>query len=120
MGRRHRRRRPRTFDRKYRKDAFYFYKANWNPDEPFVYIAERRWDRRVKRTQTLKVYSNAPEVEMLLNGVSLGKRSGVNGVFTWENVTMAEGMNDLEARSDSGIDHTRIEIAEDKIHHGIN
>ena len=109
-----------TFDRKYRKDAFYFYKANWNPDEPFVYIAERRWDRRVKRTQTLKVYSNAPEVEMLLNGVSLGKRSGVNGVFTWENVTMAEGMNDLEARSDSGIDHTRIEIAEDKIHHGIN
>ena len=58
--------------------------------------------------------------EMLLNGVSLGKRSGVNGVFTWENVTMAEGMNDLEARSDSGIDHTRIEIAEDKIHHGIN
>ena len=107
-------------DRKYRKDAFYFYKANWNPDEPFVYIAERRWDRRVKRTQTLKVYSNAPEVEMLLNGVSLGKRSGVNGVFTWENVTMAEGMNDLEARSDSGIDHTRIEIAEDKIHHGIN
>ena len=109
-----------TFDRKYRKDAFYFYKANWNPDEPFVYIAERRWDRRVKRTQTLKVYSNAPEVEMLLNGVSLGKRSGVNGVFTWENVTMAEGMNELEARSDSGIDHTRIEIAEDKIHHGIN
>ena len=33
---------------------------------------------------------------------------------------MAEGMKDLEARSDSGIDHTRIEIAEDKIHHGIN
>lgn len=109
-----------TFDRKYARTPFYFYKANWNPDEPFVYIAERRWDRRVKRTQTLKVYSNAPEVEMLLNGVSLGKRSGVNGVFTWENVTMAEGMNDLEARSDSGIDHTRIEIAEDKIHHGIN
>ncbi|MFQ8805000.1 MAG: glycoside hydrolase family 2 TIM barrel-domain containing protein [Alistipes indistinctus] len=50
-----------TFDRKYRKDAFYFYKANWNPDEPFVYIAERRWDRCVKRTQTLKVYSNAPK-----------------------------------------------------------
>ena len=25
-----------TFDRKYRKDAFYFYKANWNPDEPFA------------------------------------------------------------------------------------
>ena len=61
MGRRHRRADDRglvTFDRKYRKDAFYFYKANWNPDEPFVYIAERRWDRRVKRTQTLKVYSN--------------------------------------------------------------
>lgn len=32
-----------TFDRKYRKDAFYFYKANWNKAEPMVYIAQKRW-----------------------------------------------------------------------------
>lgn len=30
-----------THDRKVKKDAFYFYKANWNP-EPMVYIAGRR------------------------------------------------------------------------------
>ena len=29
-----------TGDRKTRKDAFYFYKANWNP-EPMVYITSR-------------------------------------------------------------------------------
>ena len=108
-----------TFDRKYRKDAFYFYKANWNPDEPFVYIAERRWHRRTKPEQTLKVYSNAMEVELFVNGVSMGTRTGTNGVFTWEKVTLKEGLNNIEARSDSGIDYTQIEIVEDKIHHGI-
>ena len=30
-----------TEDRKTRKDAFYFYKANWNP-EPMVYLTSRR------------------------------------------------------------------------------
>ncbi len=103
-----------TFDRKYCKDAFYFYKANWNPDEPFVYIAERRWNHRTKRTQTLKVYSNASEVEMFLNGTTLGKRSGTNGVFVWEEIMMLDGINELEARSNSSIDHAQIEIAEDK------
>ena len=108
-----------TFDRKYRKDAFYFYKANWNPDEPFVYIAERRWHRRSKPEQTLKVYSNALEVELFVNGVSMGTRTGVNGVFTWDKIRLKEGINNIEARSDSGIDYTQIEIVEDKIHHGI-
>ena len=36
-----------THDRKVKKDAFYFYKANWNP-EPMVYIAGHRSVNRVK------------------------------------------------------------------------
>ena len=31
-----------TFDRKYKKDAFYFYKANWNKTDPMVHLAEKR------------------------------------------------------------------------------
>ena len=85
----------------------------------FVYIAERRWHRRSKPEQTLKVYSNALEVELFVNGVSMGTRTGVNGVFTWDKIRLKEGINNIEARSDSGIDYTQIEIVEDKIHHGI-
>ena len=36
-----------THDRKIKKDAYYFYRANWNP-EPMIYIAGRRNVNRVK------------------------------------------------------------------------
>ena len=99
-----------TFDRKYRKDAFYFYKANWNKAEPMVYIAQKRWTPRVKTTQTIRVYSNAPEVELLVNGASLGRKTGANGVFLWENVELRRGVNALEARSDTSIDYADIRV----------
>ena len=99
-----------TFDRKYRKDAFYFYKANWNKAEPMVYIAQKRWTPRVKTTQTIRVYSNAPEVELLVNGASLGRKTGANGVFLWENVELKRGVNALEARSDTSIDYADIRV----------
>ncbi len=100
-----------TFDRKYRKDAFYFYKANWNSDDRFVYIAQRRWDSREKAVQELKVYSNVPEVELLLNGVSLGKHSGQNGTFVWSGVVLREGANTVEARAGEGLaDRTVVKI----------
>ncbi|GHT19544.1 beta-galactosidase [Bacteroidia bacterium] len=87
-----------TFDRHVRKDAYYFYKANWNTADAFVYIAERRRTARTAATQTIKVYSNQPEVELLLNGRSLGKRRGDHGIFTWD-ATLATGKNTLAARS---------------------
>lgn len=109
-----------TFDRKYRKDAFYFYKANWNRTEPFVYIAEKRWHRRVTPNQTIIVFSNAAEVELLVNGKSQGMRTAVDGTFTWEEVPLSNGMNSLEARSDAGTDYAEIEVAFDRLRHGIN
>ena len=108
-----------TFDRKYRKDAFYFYKANWNQTDPFVYIAEKRWDRRVTRTQTITVFSNATQVELFVNGISQGTKVPINGTFTWEEVELSDGMNSLEARSESAIDYAEIEVAYDRLKHGI-
>lgn len=99
-----------TFDRKYKKDAFYFYKANWNNSEPMVYIAERRWNERAKPKQNIRVYSNANEVELWANGVSLGKKQGANGIFVWENVELRQGMNTLEARADMCWDQALITI----------
>ncbi len=99
-----------TFDRKDRKDAYYLYKANWNKAEPFVYITGKRLDTRTKRGQTIKVYSNQPEVELFVGNRSAGKREGQNGMFTWENVELRGGINRLEARSELATDRASINV----------
>jgi len=62
-----------TIDRKYKKDSFYAYKA-YLSDEPFVHICGKRYINRVEDMTKVTVYSNQPEVELLANGVSLGKK----------------------------------------------
>lgn len=44
-----------THDRKIKKDAYYFYRANWNP-EPMIYIAGRRNVNRVKPLVDVQVF----------------------------------------------------------------
>ena len=61
-----------TFDRKYKKDAFYAYKA-WLSDEPFVHLCGKRYTDRAEDETGVTVYSNLPEVELFANGKSLGK-----------------------------------------------
>ena len=63
-----------TMDRKYKKDAFYAYKA-WLSDEPFVHLCGKRYIDRVEDVTKVTVYSNLPEVELFANGVSLGKQT---------------------------------------------
>lgn len=91
-----------TFDRKYRKDAFWVYKANWNTVEPFVYIAGKRLDTRSDRKQNIKVYSNQPSVELFVGGRSQGVKTGVKGIFVWEGVLLRSGINRIEVRAAVG------------------
>ena len=89
-----------TYDRKIKKDAFHFYQANWS-DEPMVYITSRRFTERINAVTDVKIYSNAKEVELLLNGVSQGKPSdGTNCVFIWKNVTLKSGENQIAAKAE--------------------
>ena len=60
-----------TFDRKYKKDSFYAYKAWLNP-EPMVHLCGKRYIDRVEDVTRVTVYSNQPTVELFANGVSLG------------------------------------------------
>lgn len=62
-----------TFDRKYKKDSFYAYKA-WLSDEKFVHICGKRYVDRTEDVTKVTVYSNLDEVELFANGVSLGKQ----------------------------------------------
>ena len=89
-----------TYDRKIKKDAFYFYKANWS-DEPVLYIADRRFSERTNAVADAKIYSNARKVELFLNGKSQGKRtSGADCVFIWKNVKLKPGKNQIAARAE--------------------
>ena len=72
-----------TFDRKYKKDAFYAYKA-WLSDEPFVHLCGKRYVDRVEDVTKVTVYSNQTSVELFANGVSLGVKEAPDHFFYFD------------------------------------
>jgi len=72
-----------TFDRKYKKDSFYAYKA-WLSDEPFVHLCGKRYVDRVEDVTKVTVYSNQPKVELFANGVSLGVKEAADHFFYFD------------------------------------
>ena len=88
-----------TFDRKVKKDAFYYYKANWNKDDKFVYIANRRHRDRDTKVTDIMVFSNLPQVELFVNGKSIGVQGADNyATFVWNGVNLKDGENTIEVR----------------------
>ena len=63
-----------TFDRKYKKDSFYAYKA-WLSSEPVLHLCSKRYIDRVEDVTKVTVYSNCDEIELFANGVSVGKQT---------------------------------------------
>jgi beta-galactosidase len=90
-----------TYNRQTRKDAFFFLKAHWSSD-PVLYIASRRFTTRPDNRVEVKVYSNLSQVELRVNGASLGTRTGTNRVFTWTDVALAAGANSIQALESGG------------------
>ena len=72
-----------TIDRKYKKDSFYAYKA-WLSDEPFVHLCGKRYVDRVEDVTRVTVYSNLPEVELFVNGESIGKKAAADHFFYFD------------------------------------
>ncbi|WP_161632069.1 carbohydrate-binding protein [Nakamurella lactea] len=95
-----------TRDRAVRKDAFYWYKANW-ADTATLHINSRRWTERTDPVAEIKVYSNASQVTATLNGRPLGTRSSSDRIFRWTDVTLEPGGNLVEVTATiDGIRHT--------------
>ncbi|MDE6342466.1 MAG: glycoside hydrolase family 2 protein [Muribaculaceae bacterium] len=97
-----------TYDRQTRKDAFYFYKANWNKADKFVHIAGKR-EPRSGETTTIMAFSNDGAGELYVDGRKFGKASPdeVN-VLIWEDVPLSPEGTMIEVRTTHGRDSMNI------------
>ena len=89
------------------KDTYWLYKA-WLTDKPFVRVGGGDWKIRGGQenaegvcVQPVEVYSNAETVELIHNGMSLGKKS-VAGHTACFDVPFTGGENVLAARASNG------------------
>ena len=89
-----------TFDRKVRKDAFYFYKANWNREEPMLYLTGKRNTVRTQRLQIITAFTNLSGAELFVNGKSYGKAIPDSyAILEWKNVELEPGENEIKVVS---------------------
>lgn len=79
------------------KDVYYYYQAVWRKDIPVLHIASRDWMRRggVQKEDSpvalpVKIYTNLSEVELWIDGQSLGKQK-VNNCTATFNVPFRQG-----------------------------
>ncbi|MXO64512.1 glycoside hydrolase family 2 TIM barrel-domain containing protein [Altericroceibacterium endophyticum] len=86
-----------TYDRAIRKDAWYFYRANWS-DEPTVHITGRRYIDRAYPVTDIRVHSNADSTSLTLNGRDLGTLNDCpEMVCVWQDVRLTPGTNIVRA-----------------------
>ena len=83
-----------THDRQVKKDAFYFYKANWS-DEPVLYILSRRHTERTESNVTIGVYTNLDQVDLYVNGVHHSSKKMKSDIhkMNWKNIKLSPGRN---------------------------
>ena len=88
-----------TWDRSTAKDAYFFYKANWNA-EPLVHLVGSRRTETTDETSTVMAFSNVGPVRLFLNGEPYGEQTpdAVKTVI-WENVPLRIGLNEIEIRA---------------------
>ena len=87
-----------TYDRKIKKDAFYIYKAWWNP-EPMVFVSGGRFVDRAPDERNVIVYTNCEDVTLTVNGVDVATKKAQDHMVTFENVELKDGSNTVSAYS---------------------
>ena len=85
-----------SYDRKIRKDAFYFYQSEWS-EEPVVHIASRRDVARRDSLTDVKVYTNCETVRLKVNGKDCGSPERNGSICIWRKVGLKHGENQVEA-----------------------
>jgi beta-galactosidase len=78
----------------FKKDRFFIYQARWRPELPMVHILPHwNWPERVGQVTPVHVYTSGDEVELFLNGRSLGRKKiePLTYRLRWDEVKYAPG-----------------------------
>ncbi len=87
-------------NRKVKKDVFYFYKANWRPEEPVFHLAYKQYDIRMKDHAQVTVYSNMDSVSLYVNGQYKGVMKNADyAIYRWDNIPLSLGENEILVRT---------------------
>lgn len=78
----------------FKKDRFYIYQAHWCPELPMAHILPHwNWPERIGEVTPVHVFTSGDEVELFLNGKSLGRKK--KGLYEyrlrWDNVKYEPG-----------------------------
>ena len=86
-----------TFDHKHRKDAYFFYKANWTAT-PTVHINSSLYTERAYWIADVRVYSNAPKTSLKVNGKLVDVLADCpDRICVWNDVVLSPGSNNIAA-----------------------
>jgi beta-galactosidase len=88
-----------SYDRETRKDAFYFYRANWSK-QPTLHLVGRRYADRPYAVVDVKAYSNAQRATLSVNTAEQGTTTCAGGICMWRAVHLEPGSNVLRATAD--------------------
>lgn len=87
-----------SYDRNIKKDAYFFYQANWT-STPMVHVTSSRYSQRRYQVTDIRVYSNLASTELWLNGKSLGVKTDCPlKICVWENAALNVGDNSVIAK----------------------
>ncbi len=90
-----------TYDRTVKKDAFYWYKAQWNP-EPMVHITSKRFTPRNGMTAGIKVYSNCKWLRLIVNGGAFPLQPVKGKIGVWDGIALRPGENRIVVEGIAG------------------
>jgi len=94
-----------TRDRKTRKDAFYFYKANWNKSVNTVHLCSKRYVEREENLTDVIVFTTAPSAKLYVNGKLVGnQKTDQYATIIWKDVNLSDGKNEVVVKTAQGED----------------
>ena len=83
-----------TIDRKTCKDAFYYYKANWNKSSPMVHLCSKDFTEREEAEADVIVFTTAPHATLYLNGTRVSRKDAdAYATVEWPAVRLKKGAN---------------------------
>ena len=91
-----------TYDREIKKDAFYWYKANWS-EEAVFFLAGKRNNKIREDSVLIKVYSNVGVPQLQINRKSSGlMEKGINDVQYTKKLALKQGVNKIKISTSKG------------------